>query len=105
LTITDPNGVVSVDARNTVNLPVFKGPDYQRPEDLQIQTVKGRDYVYVTTTTTNVTYRLDLSSQVISVFADRNPLTCQQGLPWARPWGTSTTSRSSAWEHLHHRGL
>jgi secreted PhoX family phosphatase len=55
LTITDPNGVVSVDARNTVNLPVFKGTDYQRPEDLQIQTVKGRDYLYVTTTATNVT--------------------------------------------------
>jgi secreted PhoX family phosphatase len=80
LTITDPNGVVSVDARNTVNLPAFKGTDYQRPEDLQIQTVHGREYLYVTTTTTNVTYRLDLSSQVISVFADRNTIDLATGV-------------------------
>ena len=33
LTITDPNGVTSVDGRNTINLPAFKGTDYQRPED------------------------------------------------------------------------
>jgi hypothetical protein len=31
LTITDPNGVVSVDARNTVNLPVFKGNGLPAP--------------------------------------------------------------------------
>ncbi|MEQ1731945.1 MAG: alkaline phosphatase PhoX, partial [Vicinamibacterales bacterium] len=34
LTITDTNGVKSVDARNTTNLPRFKGTDYQRPEDM-----------------------------------------------------------------------
>ena len=32
LTITDVRGVRSVDARNTTNLPAFKGTDYQRPE-------------------------------------------------------------------------
>ena len=36
------NGVTSVDARNTTNLPAFKGTDYQRPEDMQIQTVQRR---------------------------------------------------------------
>ena len=41
LTITDPNGVTSVDGRNTTDLPAFKGTDYQRPEDMQIQTVNG----------------------------------------------------------------
>lgn len=79
LTITDENGVVSVDARNTTDLPAFKGTDYQRPEDLQIQRVRGREYLYVATTTTNEVYRLDLESQMITVFADRNTLDLATG--------------------------
>lgn len=71
LTITDTNGVTSVDARNTTNLVAFKGTDYQRPEDLQIQTVAGREYLYMATTTTNEVYRLDLLSNTITVFANR----------------------------------
>ena len=55
VTVTDPNGVTSVDARNTTNLPQYKGTDYQRPEDMQIQTVRGADYLYVTTTSTHHT--------------------------------------------------
>ena len=66
ITITDTNGVTSVDARNTTNLAAFKGTDYQRPEDMQIQTVGGVDYLYVTTTTTNETYRLNLKKNTIS---------------------------------------
>lgn len=71
LTITDINGVTSVDARNTTELSAFKGTDYQRPEDLQIQTVKGREFLYMATTTTNEVYRLDLQTNTISVFANR----------------------------------
>ncbi len=80
LTITDVNGVTSVDARNTTNLAPFKGTDYQRPEDLQIQTLSGVDYLYMTTTTTNQIYRLDLKSHVIAVFADRNTIDLATGL-------------------------
>ena len=58
--ITDANGVTSVDARNTTDLAAFKGTDYQRPEDMQIQRVKGAEYLYVTTTTTHEVYRIDL---------------------------------------------
>ena len=36
-------GVTSVDARNTTNLAPFKGTDYQRPEDMQIQKFRGRN--------------------------------------------------------------
>jgi len=72
ITITDPNGIVSVDGRNTTNIAAFKGTDYQRPEDLQIQVVNGREYLYVATTTTNEVYRMDLATQTISVFANRN---------------------------------
>ena len=80
LTITDPNGVTSVDARNTTNLTAFKGTDYQRPEDMQIQTLNGRQYLYVTTTTTNQVYRLDLKNQKISVFADRSTIDLATGV-------------------------
>jgi uncharacterized protein len=80
LTITDPNGVTSVDARNTTNLPAFKGTDYQRPEDSQIQTVNGREYLYVTTTTTNEVYRLDLRNHRISRFADRSTIDLATGI-------------------------
>ena len=80
LTITDVNGVKSVDARNTTDLPSFKGTDYQRPEDIQMQRVRGRDYLYVTTTSTHETYRLDLTNRTISVFADRNTIDLATGV-------------------------
>lgn len=70
LTITDPNGVTSVDGRNTTELAAFKGTDYQRPEDLQLQTANGVERLYVATTTTNEVYALDLAAQKISVFAN-----------------------------------
>jgi hypothetical protein len=79
LTITDVRGVTSVDARNTTDLPAFKGTDYQRPEDLQIHTVNGVEYLYVTTTTTNETYVLNLHQQTISVFANRSTIDLATG--------------------------
>jgi hypothetical protein len=74
LTMTDTNGVTSVDARNTTTQAPFKGTDYPRPEDMQNQTVKGREYLYMTTTTTNQVYRLDLTNNVIAVFADQTTI-------------------------------
>ena len=71
ITVTDPNGVTSVDARNTTDLPAFKGTDYQRPEDMQLQTMHGAEYLYVTTTTTHEVYRLALDAGTITVFANR----------------------------------
>jgi uncharacterized protein len=81
LVITDVNGVVSVDGRNTTDLPAFKGTDYQRPEDLQVQRVRGREFLYVATTTTNEVYRLDLAAQTISVFANRASIDLATGAP------------------------
>ena len=71
---------MSVDARNTTNLPAFKGTDYQRPEDMQIQTVSGVEYLYVTTTTTNEVYVLNLKGKRISVFANRSTIDLATGL-------------------------
>jgi len=81
ITITDPNGVSSIDARNTTNLPAFKGTDYQRPEDMQIQTVRNVDYLYVATTSTHEVYRLDLTHDTISLFASRTTVDLATGQP------------------------
>jgi hypothetical protein len=74
-------GVTSVDARNTTNLTPFKGTDYQRPEDLQVQTVRGVEYLYMATTTTNEVYILNLAQTTISVFANRSTIDLSTGLP------------------------
>jgi secreted PhoX family phosphatase len=81
ITITDTNGVTSVDGRNTANLAPFKGTDYQRPEDLQIVKTRGKEYMYVATTTTSEVYRLDLKNQTISVFANTSTVDLATGLP------------------------
>jgi uncharacterized protein len=78
LTITDVRGVTSVDARNTTHLPLFKGTEYQRPEDLQIQRVRGVEYLYITTSTNEV-YILNLKKNTISVFANRSTIDLATG--------------------------
>ena len=87
ITITDPNGVTSVDARATADVPQFKGTDYQRPEDLQLQSFGGREYLYVTTTSTNEVYRLDLSHNTISLFANRSTIDLATGAPVGSQFG------------------
>ncbi len=67
-------GATSVDGRATTDLAAFKGTNYQRPEDLQIKTVRGVEHMYMATTTTNEVYRLDLEANSISVFANRNTI-------------------------------
>ena len=95
LTITDTRNVTSVDARNTTDLAAFKGTDYQRPEDLQIQTVRGAEYLYVATTTTNEVYRLNLSANT-SVFSPTAALsTWPPARPWVRRWPAPTISPST----------
>ena len=48
--VTDANGTTSVDGRSSADIPAFKCTDYQRPEDAQIQTIRGRQYLYVNAT-------------------------------------------------------
>jgi secreted PhoX family phosphatase len=48
---------------------------------LQIQTVKGREFLYMTTTTTHEVYRLDLQNNSISVFANRASIDLATGAP------------------------
>lgn len=81
LTITDPNGVTSVDARATTDLAAFKGTNYQRPEDMDLQiSGTGDELLYVTTTTTNEVYAINLTLGSISVFANTGTIDLATGL-------------------------
>ena len=79
ITITDVRGVTSVDARNTTDKAAFKGTDYQRPEDMQMQTIAGTDYLYFTTTSTHEVYRVDLRRNAITLFVNRNTIDLATG--------------------------
>jgi len=71
--------VRSLDARNTTNLALFKGTDYMRPEDMQVQFVGGNEFLYVTTTTTHEVYRLDLQNDSIARFVNRSTIDLATG--------------------------
>jgi hypothetical protein len=90
--------ITSVDASLTTNVAAFKGTDYQRPEDMQIQRVRGREYLYVTTTGTSEVYRLDLKSKTISVFAN------QSSIDLATDLGVGTAFRSPDNLAVDHEG-
>lgn len=80
-TITDPNGVVSVDGRATTDVAAFKGTNYQRPEDLEIQTLANGDQIlYVATTTTNEVYAINLATGVMSLAVSRSTIDAATGL-------------------------
>ena len=82
VTIVDPNGIQSVDGRATTNVAAYKGTDYQRPEDLEIQTLANGDQIlYVATTTTHEVYAINLATNTTSVFVNRNTIDLATGLP------------------------
>ncbi len=81
VTITDPNGIVSVDGRATTNVAAYKGTDYQRPEDLEIQTLANGDQIlYVATTTTNEVYSMNLATGMMNTFVSRSTIDLATGL-------------------------
>jgi secreted PhoX family phosphatase len=82
IVVTDPNGITSVDGRATTDLAAFKGTDYNRPEDLEIQTLaNGTQILYMTTTDTHEVYSLNLTTQQMQVFVSRATLDAATGLP------------------------
>ena len=81
VTITDPNGVTSVDGRATTNTAAFKGTGYQRPEDLEIQTrANGDQVLYVTATTSHTVYSINLQTNRIQAFVTRTTIDTATGL-------------------------
>ena len=50
--VIDPNGLKALDGRATPKLPAFLGTGFDRPEDIEIKTLKnGKQMLYVATTT------------------------------------------------------
>ena len=82
VSITDPNGVLSVDGRASAALAAFKGTGYQRPEDLEIQTrANGEQVLYVTATASHQVYSINLATQRVQSFVSRATLDAATGLP------------------------
>ncbi|RPI43349.1 MAG: DUF839 domain-containing protein [Betaproteobacteria bacterium] len=82
VSITDPNGITSVDGRASTDLPAFKGTNYERPEDLEIQTLaNGAQTLYIATTGSHQVYSLNLSTLQMQVFASRMTPDAATGLP------------------------
>jgi secreted PhoX family phosphatase len=76
---TDANGLVVLDGRATPNVVEFVGTNFDRPEDMEIQTLaNGEQRLYVATTTNDKVFSLDLANDEISLFASQdtfNPAT------------------------------
>jgi len=89
IVVTDPNGVTSIDGRATVNLPAFRGTDYDRPEDMEIKTLRnGRQMLFVATTTNNKVFSIDLHDNIVKLFVSRDTIDIATG----KPVGTAFTS-------------
>ena len=87
--VTDPNGLTAIDGRATPNLPAFLGTNFDRPEDLEIKTLKnGTQMLFVATTTHHKVFAIELSSNTVKLFASRDTLDMATG----RPAGSAFTN-------------
>lgn len=72
-------GNFAMDGRAAAN--TVGGTDYQRPEDLETQTLaNGDELLYIATTTTHEVYTFNLTTGVAAVFADRNTIDLATGM-------------------------
>jgi len=80
--VIDPNGLTAIDGRATPNLPKFLGTNFDRPEDLEIKTLRnGKQQLYVATTTNNKVFSIDLSNNMVKLFASRDTKDMATGKP------------------------
>ena len=87
--VTDPNGLKAIDGRATPNLPAFRGTNFDRPEDMEIKTLKnGKQMLYVATTTNSKVFSIDLRNDVVKLFVSR----ATKDMATGAPVGTQFTS-------------
>lgn len=80
--VTDPNGLSALDGRATPKLAAFKGTGFDRPEDLEIKTLKGgHQLLFVATTTNHKVFSINLASNEVKLFASRNTRDMATGQP------------------------
>lgn len=78
--VIDPNGLKAIDGRATPKLPAFRGTGFDRPEDLEIRTLRnGRQQLFVATTTNHKVFSIDLRSNTVKLFASRDTLDMATG--------------------------
>lgn len=78
---TDGNGLTILDGRATPNVVDFVGTNFDRPEDLEIQTLAdGTQRLYVATTTNDKVFSLDLANNEIKLFASQATINAATGL-------------------------
>jgi hypothetical protein len=83
--VIDPNGLSALDGRATPTLPAFPGTRFDRPEDVEIKTLKdGRQLLFVATTTNHKVFSIDLSSDTVRLFASRDTPDMATGRPAGR---------------------
>jgi sugar lactone lactonase YvrE len=71
-----------VDGRATPDLPAFRGTDFDRPEDVEIKTLRnGKQQLYVATTTNNKVFSIDLERTEVKLFASRDTTDMATGSP------------------------
>jgi uncharacterized protein len=80
--VTDPNGLSAIDGRATPKLPAFLGTGFDRPEDLEIKTLKnGRQMLFVAATTHHKVFSIDLRNDTVRLFASRDTPDMATGSP------------------------
>ena len=80
--VTAPNGLTAIDGRATPKLSAFRGTGFDRPEDLEIKSLKnGKQMLFVATTTNHKVFSIDLRSNTVRLFASRNTMDMATGAP------------------------
>jgi secreted PhoX family phosphatase len=80
--VTDPNGLTAIDGRATPKLPAFLGTGFDRPEDLEIKTLRdGRQLLFVATTTNHKVFAIDLRNKTVKLFASQATKDMATGQP------------------------
>jgi secreted PhoX family phosphatase len=80
--VTDPNGLTAIDGRATPKLPAFLGTAFDRPEDIEIKTLKnGKQMLFVATTTNHKVFSIDLRNDTVKLFVSRDTKDMATGAP------------------------
>lgn len=81
VTIVDANGISAVDGRASAGTAAFKGTSYNRPEDLEIQTLAGGvQIVYFSVTDSHRVLSLNLATMQVQEFVGRTTIDAATGL-------------------------
>ena len=89
VTVIDANGIRAVDGRATTAAPAasapanpYRGTGFNRPEDIQIQTLKnGEQVLYVAATGSHEVYSINLKTNKVQTFASQATINAATGLP------------------------